>query len=154
MLVVESGRKWKMFFGLYEHTIDEKNRLMVPRKMRDEAGVKLFIMKGFDGALSIYKASAFEKLVSETEALPFNMRNSRDYIRATLASACEIDVDRQGRIQIPTTLMNKYNITKDVVVIGVGDHFEVWSKQAYEEYEKKVNDSFEDIAENLPKSSI
>ena len=82
------------------------------------------------------------------------MRNSRDYIRATLASACEIDVDRQGRIQIPTTLMNKYNITKDVVVIGVGDHFEVWSKQAYEEYEKKVNDSFEDIAENLPKSSI
>ena len=87
-----------MFFGLYEHTIDEKNRLMVPRKMRDEAGVKLFIMKGFDGALSIYKANAFEKLVSETEALPFNMKNSRDYIRATLASACEIDVDRQGRM--------------------------------------------------------
>ena len=142
-----------MFFGLYEHTIDEKNRLMVPRKMRDEAGVKLFIMKGFDGALSIYKASAFEKLVSETEALPFNMRNSRDYIRATLASACEVDVDRQGRIQIPTTLMNKYNITKEVVVIGVGDHFEVWSKAAYEEYEKKVNESFEDIAENLPKNN-
>ena len=139
-----------MFFGLYEHTIDEKNRLMVPRKMRDEAGVKLFIMKGFDGALSIYKANAFEKLVSETENLPFNMRNSRDYIRATLASAFEIDVDRQGRIQIPTTLMNKYNITKEVVVIGVGDHFEVWSKQAYDEYEKRVNDSFESIAENLP----
>ncbi|MBE6141813.1 MAG: division/cell wall cluster transcriptional repressor MraZ [Erysipelotrichaceae bacterium] len=139
-----------MFFGLYEHSIDEKNRLMVPRKMRDEAGVKLFIMKGYDGALSIYKANAFEKLVAETESLPFNMRNSRDYVRAMLASACEIDVDRQGRIQIPTTLMNKYNITRDVVIIGVGDHFEVWSKQAYEEYEKRVNDSFESIAENLP----
>lgn len=139
-----------MFFGLYEHSIDEKNRLMVPRKMRDEAGVKLFIMKGYDGALSIYKANAFEKLVAETESLPFNMRNSRDYVRAMLASACEIDVDRQGRIQIPTTLMNKYNITRDVVIIGVGDHFEVWSKSAYEEYEKRVNDSFESIAENLP----
>ena len=139
-----------MFFGLYEHSIDEKNRLMVPRKMRDEAGVKLFIMKGYDGALSIYKANAFEKLVAETESLPFNMRNSRDYVRAMLASACEIDVDRQGRIQIPTTLMNKYNITRDVVIIGVGDHFEVWSKPAYEEYEKRVNDSFESIAENLP----
>ena len=124
---------------------------MVPRKMRDEAGVKLFIMKGYDGALSIYKANAFEKLVAETESLPFNMRNSRDYVRAMLASACEIDVDRQGRIQIPTTLMNKYNITRDVVIIGVGDHFEVWSKPAYEEYEKRVNDSFESIAENLPK---
>ena len=142
-----------MFFGLYEHTIDEKNRLMVPRKMRDEAGVKLFIMKGFDGALSIYKANAFEKLVNETEALPFNMKNSRDYIRATLASAYEIDVDRQGRIQIPTILMNKYNITKDVVIIGVGDHFEVWSKAMYDEYEKKVNDSFESIAENLPRNN-
>ena len=110
-------------------------------------------MKGFDGALSIYKANAFEKLVSETEALPFNMKNSRDYIRATLASACEIDVDRQGRIQIPTILMNKYNISKEVVIIGVGDHFEVWSKATYDEYEKKVNDSFEDIAENLPKNN-
>ena len=138
-----------MFFGLYEHSIDEKNRLMIPRKMRDEAGVKLFIMKGFDGALAIYKASTFEKLVAEIEDMPFTQRNNRDYIRAMLASACEIDVDRQGRIQIPTQLMNKYNISKDVVVIGSGDHFEVWSKALYDEYEKRVNDSFEENAENL-----
>ena len=138
-----------MFFGLYEHSIDEKNRLMIPRKMRDEAGVKLFIMKGFDGALAIYKSSTFEKLMAEIEDMPFTQRNNRDYIRAMLASACEIDVDRQGRIQIPTQLMNKYNITKDVVVVGAGDHFEVWSKALYEEYEKRVNDSFEDNAENL-----
>ncbi len=139
-----------MFFGQYEHSIDEKNRLMIPRKMRDEAGVKLFIMKGFDGALAIYKADAFEKLVQETESLPFNMRNSRDYMRATLASVSEIDVDKQGRIQIPTYLMNKYNISKDVVIIGVGDHFEVWGKEAYEAYEKRVNEEFESNAESLP----
>lgn len=139
-----------MFFGQYEHSIDEKNRLMIPRKMRDEAGVKLFIMKGFDGALAIYKADAFEKLVNETEALPFNMRNARDYMRATLASVSEIDVDKQGRIQIPTYLMNKYNISKDVVIIGVGDHFEVWAKEAYEAYEKRVNEEFESNAESLP----
>ena len=138
-----------MFFGLYEHSIDEKNRLMIPRKMRDEAGVKLFIMKGFDGALAIYKASNFEKLMAEIEDMPFTQRNNRDYIRAMLASACEIDVDRQGRIQIPTQLMNKYGITKDVVVVGAGDHFEVWSKALYDEYEKRVNDSFEENAENL-----
>ncbi|MCR4879815.1 MAG: division/cell wall cluster transcriptional repressor MraZ [Bacilli bacterium] len=139
-----------MFFGQYEHSIDEKNRLMIPRKMRDEAGVKLFIMKGFDGALAIYKADAFEKLVNETEALPFNMRNARDYMRATLASVSEIDVDKQGRIQIPTYLMNKYSISKDVVIIGVGDHFEVWAKEAYEAYEKRVNEEFESNAESLP----
>lgn len=138
-----------MFFGLYEHSIDEKNRLMIPRKMRDEAGVKLFIMKGYDGALAIYKSSTFEKLMAEIEDMPFTQRTNRDYIRAMLASACEIDVDRQGRIQIPTQLMNKYNITKDVVVVGAGDHFEVWSKALYDEYEKRVNDSFEDNAENL-----
>lgn len=138
-----------MFFGQYEHTLDDKNRLMIPRKMRDEAGMKLFVMKGFDGALAIYKSSTFETMVNEIEKLPFNLKNSRDYIRLSLGSASEIDVDKQGRIQIPTLLMNKYNISKEVVVIGVGDHFEVWNKEIFLAYEKNVNESFESIAENL-----
>ena len=119
-----------MFFGLYEHSLDDKNRLMIPRKMREESGIKVFILKGFDGALSVYKSVTFEKMVQEIETLPFNLKNSRDYIRIALASACELDVDKQGRIMIPTLLINKFHIEKDVVVIGVGDHFEIWNKKA------------------------
>lgn len=138
-----------MFFGQFNHSIDEKNRLMVPRKMRDEAGIKLFIMKGYEGSLSIYKEADFERLVESLEALSYTNKNSRDYIRAILGSACELEVDKQGRIQIPTYFMNKYMINKDVIVIGAGDHFEVWNKDAYLEYEKNLDERFEDVAESL-----
>lgn len=140
-----------MFFGSYSHTLDSKNRLVIPYKMREEAGVKIFIMKGFDGALSIYKATEFEKLVQAFNSLPFNKKASRDYLRIQLASTVELDVDNSGRIQLPTQLVNKYAITKEVMVIGAGDHIEVWSKQTYEKYEKETEANFEDTAENLVK---
>ena len=63
-----------MFFGTYEHTIDEKGRLVIPRKMREEAGVRLFIMKGFDGALSLFKEVEFERLTREFNSLPFSKK--------------------------------------------------------------------------------
>ncbi len=138
-----------MFFGYYEHNLDDKGRLVIPSKMRDEIGHFIYIMKGFDGALSIYKEEAFQSLVSEAESLPFNKKNSRDYLRVQLASTCELEIDKMGRIQIPQTLLNKYSIGKEVVIIGVGDHIEVWDKKTYLEYESKANKSFEEIAENL-----
>ena len=153
IIQVPSGRKWEkvgnMFFGSYEHTLDEKGRLVIPCKMREECGVKLYIMKGFDGALSLYKVDDFEKLAAEVSSLSFKKKDSRAYLRVRLASACELDIDKQGRIQIPTQILNKYEIGKEVVVIGVGDHIEVWNKAAYKEYEKAADDSFESIAENL-----
>ena len=138
-----------MFFGQFNHTIDEKNRLMIPRRMREEAGVKVYILKGFDGCLSVYKANTFEEVVKSLSSLSFNQKDSRDYMRNQLASAFEIDVDKQGRIQIPTQIMNKYGLSKEVTVIGVGDHFEIWNSDKYAEYEKGVSESFEEIAEKI-----
>ncbi|MDY0177667.1 MAG: division/cell wall cluster transcriptional repressor MraZ [Bacilli bacterium] len=140
-----------MFFGTYFHTLDSKGRLVIPSKLRDEAGTRVYILKGFDGALAIYKASEFDRLSDEFETLSFNKKNSRAYLRARLASACELEVDRQGRVQLPTQLLAKYNIGKEVIVIGVGDHMEVWDKVAYDEYEKDVDQNFETIAESLEK---
>lgn len=145
--MVESGRK--MFFGYFAHSLDNKGRLVIPSKMREELGGKAFIMKGFDGALSIYKETEFEKLVNEFNSLPFNKKSSRDYLRVQLASTCELDIDKMGRAQIPAILLAKYQISKDVVVIGVGDHIEVWDKVAYEEYEKASSSAFESTAEQL-----
>lgn len=140
-----------MFFGTYNHNIDEKGRLVIPSKMRDELGSKVYILKGFDGAISIYKESDFAKLVSKLESLPFNKKNSRAYLRIQLASACELDIDRQGRALLPTQLISKYKIGKEVVVIGTLDHIEVWNKADYEQYENATDSSFESIAEELEK---
>ncbi len=138
-----------MFFGSYTHNLDDKGRLVIPSKMRDELGSKAYILKGFDGTLSIYKESDFQNLVVGLKNLPFNKKNSRAYLRIQLASACELDIDRQGRALLPTQLLNKYQIGKEVIVIGALDHIEVWNRADYEEYEKNADSSFETIAEEL-----
>ena len=138
-----------MFYGYYEHSLDEKGRLVIPSKMREEAGSRLYIMKGYDGALSIFKESSFQKMVEEAEKTPFTKSNSRKYLRIRLGSTCEMEIDKQGRVQIPSQLLTRYNITKEVIILGVGSHIEVWSKNAYLEYEKEAEDDFEEIAENL-----
>ena len=138
-----------MFFGSYNHNLDEKGRLVIPSKMRDELGCKAYILKGFDGALSIFKESDFQNLINELKAFPFHKKNSRAYLRIQLASACELDIDRQGRALLPAQLLSKYGIGKEVIVIGALDHIEVWNKNAYETYEKSADSSFEEIAEEL-----
>jgi MraZ protein len=140
-----------MFFGFYEHTLDDKGRLVIPRKMREEAGVKVYILKGYDGALSVYKQSTFEKLVEEINSLPYNKKESRAFLRIQLSSVCDLDVDKAGRVQIPTQLLSKYNIGKQVVVIGAGDHIEVWDQATYAKYEAEAEANFEDIAQNIGK---
>ena len=138
-----------MFIGSYYHNIDEKGRLVIPSKMRDELGSKAYILKGFDGALSVYKETEFIALVERLKTLPFHKKNSRAYLRIQLASACELDIDRQGRTLLPAQLLAKYQIGKEVIVVGALDHIEVWNKVDYENYEKAADSSFEDIAEEL-----
>lgn len=138
-----------MFFGSYEHNLDDKHRLVIPRKMREELGTKCYIMKGYDGALSLFHESAFQKLVEELEKLPLNKKNARDYLRIQLASTCELEMDKMGRVQLPASLLTKYHIGKEVVIIGMGSHIEVWNKADYEKYEAEAVDKFDDIAENL-----
>ena len=137
-----------MFYGSYIHTLDDKGRLVIPSKMRDELGMKAYILKGYDGALSIYKVSGFEKLVEKINALPFNKKNTRAFLRTQLASVCELEIDRQGRVLLPTQLLSKYKIGKEVIVIGALDHIEVWNRTDYEAYEQE-SPSFEEVAEEL-----
>ena len=138
-----------MFFGNYSHSLDDKGRLVIPRKMRDELGNKIFIMKGFDGALSIYKEEAFSKMMNELENLSYNKKENRDYLRIKLASVVELDVDKLGRVQIPQAILTKYHINKDVVVLGSLDHIEVWDQETYESYYSSIEENYEDIAERL-----
>ena len=143
----ESGRH--MFYGSYSHNLDNKGRLVVPSKMRDELGAKAYILKGYDGCLSIYKEADFMKLMEKINSLSFTKKSARLFIRAQLDSVCELEIDRQGRALLPTSLLNRYSIGKEVVVVGVYDHIEVWNKADYEEFSKTANSSFEENAEEL-----
>ena len=138
-----------MFFGSFNHNLDDKGRLMIPRKMREELGFKVYIMKGFDGSLSLYNEERYQKLVEEFAKLSFNQQKVRDYLRIQFASTYEMDVDKLGRVQIPTALLSKFNISKEVLVLGIGDHIEVWDQAKYAEYEASVRDEFESIAEAI-----
>ncbi|MBO6261563.1 MAG: division/cell wall cluster transcriptional repressor MraZ [Bacilli bacterium] len=138
-----------MYFGSFAHNLDDKGRLMIPRKMREELGYKVYIMKGFEGSLSLYDESGYQKLVNEFTRLSFNQQKVRDYLRLQFASTYEMEVDKLGRVQLPSALLTKYNISKEVLVLGIGDHIEVWDKAKYEEYENSIRDNFESIAEEI-----
>ena len=138
-----------MFFGSFAHSLDEKGRLMIPRKMREELGFKVYIMKGFDGSLSIYTVERYQKLVEEFNKLSFTQQRNRDYLRAQFATTYEMDVDKLGRLQLPTALLNKFNISRNVIVLGIGDHIEIWDAKKYEEYESGIVDNFEKNAEAI-----
>lgn len=139
-----------MFFGTFQHNLDNKGRLMIPAKMREEAGERLYILKGYEGCLSVFKESTFQSEMDRLNSLPFNQKNSRDYIRLQLSSVVELEVDKQGRIQLPTQLLKDYRVGQSVVVIGVSDHFEIWDSGSWAEYLKQNEDSYETKAEALP----
>ena len=106
-------------------------------------------MKGFDGSLSVYNEDRYQKLVDEFSKLSFTQHNNRDYLRLQFASTYEMDVDKLGRVQIPTALLSKFNISREVLVLGIGDHIEIWDQKKYEEYEASIKDEFENIAEKI-----
>ena len=142
-----------MFFGHYEHSLDDKGRLLLPRKIKEELkeNSPLYVLKGFEGCLSVYTQVEFLKLTAECEKISFNKKNSRDYLRAVLSSVIELPLDKVNRIQLPKDVLTRFHITKNVIIIGVGDHFEIWDLEAYQRYEEEVNSHFEEIAESLTK---
>ena len=143
-----------MYFGSYKHTLDDKGRLLIPKKIKEELknSASLYIMKGFEGCLAIYNQSEFEKLVKECESLSFNKTNNRSYLRVMLASVSELQIDKVGRIQLPSQVLSKFQIGKEVVILGVIDHFEIWDADKFDKYQQEANDNFESIAESLDRS--
>ncbi len=123
---------------------------MIPAKMRNEAGGRLYVLKGYEGSLSVYKEVDFQSLTSALENLSYNQRDTRDVQRITLASVVELEVDAQGRIQLPSKLLSDYKISRSVVVVGVINHFEIWDAAAWENYLKQNEKDYEAKAEKLP----
>ena len=147
----KTGESGRMYFGYYEHSLDDKGRLMIPSKLREGliSGSPLYVIRGFEGCLSIYNESTFSKLYEEISKLSYNDKTARNYIRNVLGSVVILNVDKLGRIQIPNAVLSRYNIAKNVAVIGVGDHFEIWDLEIYQNYQKDNDESFEESAQKM-----
>ena len=141
-----------MLFGSFYHTLDEKGRLLIPSRIRNDLVGRLFVLKGYEGTLLVYPETSFNKYISSIDELNDNSKNSRDIKRIVLSSVFEIDVDSKSRMQLPASLLKKYEIANEVVVIGMVDHLEIWDKTKWESYLKDNEPEYEAKCEKLLES--
>ena len=135
-----------MFMGGYNDTIDAKGRLIVPAKFREELGEAFVITNGNDGCLNIYTEEAWETFLGKLKLLP-NNRDTRSIVRKFVSQANRVEVDKQGRILIPTVLRDYAELDKDVVLAGAIDKIEVWDKSRWDA--ETDADDIDDITERL-----
>ena len=149
--MADCGKKWGiyMFIGEYHHSIDDKGRLIIPSKFREELGNNFIITRGIENCLFVYSLDSWNEIVRKIESLPFTKKDARTFTRFFLSGASEAEFDKQGRINITSPLISYANITKECVVIGTGDRLEIWSEESWNDFFTSAKDSMSDIAENL-----
>ena len=142
-----------MFLGTFNHSLDSKNRLVLPSKIANKINGEIVVSKGFDGCLELRTLVEFETYSQKLMQLSQNKKDSRIVIRQLLANAIDLSLDSAKRILIPTNLLAESNITKDVVIIGLGNKLEIWDKERYLKFKADTDATFESIAESLPENS-
>lgn len=150
--MVESGEC--MFIGEYNHNIDTKGRLIIPSRFRDGLEEKFIITRGLDKCLFVYPISEWDKLVKVIKSLPFTKKKNRDFQRFFLSGAIECEIDKQGRINISSSLINYASLEKECVVIGVNERLEIWALENWDNFISDNEDDFSDIAEDIFESDV
>ena len=145
------GRLWViiMFMGEFHHNIDDKSRIVLPSKFREELGESFVITRGLEGCLFVYSMVEWTNIVQKLKQLPFTKKDARAFLRFFLSGACECQTDKQGRIAIPSSLVSYANLTKECVVIGVNDRLEIWSNESFNNLFKENEKDIANIAEDL-----
>ena len=153
--VVDSGEKWGiiMLMGEFHHTIDEKGRLIIPSKFREELGNNFIITRGLEECLFIYSMENWNKITSKLNSLPFTKRDARSFTRFFLSGATAAEFDKQGRINITSPLVSYAELKKECVIIGVGDRLEIWSSEKWNNFYEENKENLSNIAENVSDSN-
>jgi len=135
--------------GEYQHSIDDKGRIIIPAKFRDSLGDKFIVTRGLDNCLFVYPLSEWSVLEQKLKALPLMKSDARAFSRFFFSGATECELDKQGRVNLPNTLCDYAKLDKDCVVIGVSNRVEIWSKKTWEGFFNESEESFNEIAEKL-----
>lgn len=138
-----------MFMGEYHHTIDIKGRMIVPAKFRDHLGEAFVLTRGLDKCLFGYPLSEWKTVEDKLKQLPLTKKDARAFTRFFFSGATECELDKQGRVNIASPLVQYAQLDKECVVIGVSNRIEIWSKENWNSFVEDSEDSFAEIAENL-----
>ena len=138
-----------MLLGEHDHSLDDKNRLTLPAKLREQLGDEVVITRGLDGCLSVYSKAAFELLAQRMGTLDPFSRETRTMQRYFFTGSPPLELDRQGRMVIPANLLERAGIGREVTVAGVYDHLEIWDRVKWREQMREAEGSAEDVAERL-----
>ncbi len=149
--MVTSGVMWviNMFMGEFKHTLDAKGRLTLPSKIREKYEETVVVTKGFDGCLSVYTHDEWQKMYEKLQSIPNTKKDARTFVRLLTAKAAECEIDKSGRINLPRPLIDEGRLTKDCIVVGAGNHVEIWDAIAWHTYCEEQDSKFEEISENL-----
>ena len=122
-------RVGQMFFGQYEHNIDEKGRITIPAQYRDMLYSGAYITRGFDNNLIIYRTEDFDSLYHKIKGLSITKPKARKLARQIFANAALLELDKSGRILIPQFLRDAAKLKKAITIVGIGPYFEIWSAE-------------------------
>jgi len=138
-----------MFIGQYYQKIDDKNRLVIPTKLRVSLGENAVITLGYDNCLCVYTEEEWINLQDKLLNYSDTKSDYRRHVRAIASSATECNLDAHGRVNLPATLLKTIGIDKDIVLIGNLNHIEIWSKDGWEKYYKESLESFNELSEKF-----
>lgn len=138
-----------MFMGEFQQKLDDKGRMIVPSKFRDKLNEQFVITRGLDKCLFGYTMEEWVKIEEKMKSLPLTKRDARKFMRLFFSGATVVDLDKQGRINIPNNLREYANLSKEATVIGVAQRIEFWSTEEWNQFYSESEENFEDIAEDL-----
>ncbi|MBI4300828.1 MAG: division/cell wall cluster transcriptional repressor MraZ [Chloroflexi bacterium] len=136
-----------MFLGEYEYNIDQKGRVAIPARFRDEFRGGLVVARGYDRCIVVYPLPEWQRMADKITSLPLTRQTSRRLSRATFASAYNLELDRQGRVIIPASLRDYAGIRDSAVIVGVHNCLEIWDKDLWAAEKSIMTEQAAEIAE-------
>jgi MraZ protein len=138
-----------MFLGTHTPRLDEKGRLILPAKFREQLDAGVVVTRGQERCLYVFPVAEFERLADQLRQAPVTSKQARDYLRVFLSGASDEQLDKQGRITIPPTLRTYAGLTRDCAVIGAGQRVEIWDAAAWDSYLAQQEEAFAEQAEEV-----
>jgi MraZ protein len=138
-----------MFIGEYEHSLDEKKRISLPKAFRIGLGKKLVMTRGLDNCLFVYPQKEWVKVAAKLQELSFAQADTRGFNRFILSGAVETEVDSAGRILVPDHQKEFAGLKKNVVFAGVSDRVEMWDAARWTAYKSRIEKQADALAEKL-----
>lgn len=143
-----------MLLGEYNHNIDDKGRVSVPSKFRDDLGTSFIVTKGLDNCLFAYSKEEWTKFEDKLKALPLTNPNARNFIRFFFSGATECEIDKLGRINIPQSLREYASLGREVTIIGVSTRVEIWNREKWNNYTSEENMDLDEITAHMAELGI